>query len=402
ESAAADGQGWFDHPDRVECRHYRRPGIHRLQCEQGGRTQPRADLGGGPEGHRHPGQRAVAWGGSDRTRQGSARRGRAEHLRRDNCAPAHGRSGGGCGGGCLSRVVGQQLHDRQRGRRRRRPGTTLTHLAPAGHSSDPTMLTSMKENEMNQSLKGKTALVTGASRGIGRAVAERLAKDGATVALTYNASKSGADEAVAAIEKAGGTAFAIHADLVDPATVPALFKRLDDEVTRRNGSKVLDILVNNAGNAGWLGFKDATPDSWDTMIAVYARAPFFIVQAALDRLADGASIINISSAAATKPMAAAPIYSMAKAAINTLTHALASELGPRGITVNAVAPGYTRTDANAAFRENPELVEAVEAQIALGRFGEPSEIAAVVAFLASDEGHWVTGQTIEASGGYKL
>src|SRR6202050_4442401 len=108
------------------------------------------------------------------------------------------------------------------------------------------------------------------------------------------------------------------------------------------------------------------------------------------------------SAAATKPVTAAPVYSMAKAAINNLTHALASELGPRKITVNAVAPGFTRTDANAAFRENPELVKAVEAQIALGRFGEPSEIAAVVAFLASDEGRWVTGQTIEASGGDKV
>jgi 3-oxoacyl-[acyl-carrier protein] reductase len=264
------------------------------------------------------------------------------------------------------------------------------------------MHTSTEENQMEQPLKGKTALVTGASRGIGRAIAERLAKDGATVALTYNASKSGADETVAAIEKAGGTAFAIHADLVDPATVPTLFEKLDDEFTKRNGSKALDILVNNAGNSGWVGFKDATPDSWDTLIAVYARAPFFIVQAALDRLADGGRIINISSAAATKPVTAAPVYSMAKAAINNLTHALASELGPRGITANAVAPGYTRTDGNSAIRENPELVKAVEAEIALGRFGEPSEIAAVVAFLASDEGHWVTGQTIEASGGYKL
>ena len=255
---------------------------------------------------------------------------------------------------------------------------------------------------MKQPLKGRTALVTGASRGIGRAIAERLATDGATVALTYNASKSGAEEAVAAIENAGGTAFAVHADLVDPATVPILFETLDREFTTRTGSKTLDILVNNAGNSGWIGFTDATPESWDSLIAVYARAPFFIVQAALDRLADGGSIINISSAAATKPVTAAPVYSMAKAAINNLTHALASELGPRGITANAVAPGYTRTDGNAALRENPELVKAVEAEIALGRFGEPSEIAAVVAFLASPDGHWATGQTIEASGGYKL
>ena len=189
---------------------------------------------------------------------------------------------------------------------------------------------------------------------------------------------------------------------MDPDAVPVLFDELDDEFTKRNDSKTLDILVNNAGNAGWIGFKDATPASWDTLMAVYLRAPFFIVQAAMDRLADGGRIINISSSAATKPVRTVPIYSMAKAAINTLTHALAAELGPRGITANAVAPGFTRTDANAAFRENPELVKAVEADIALGRFGEPSEIAAVVAFLASDDGHWVTGQTIEASGGYKL
>ncbi|WP_254784278.1 SDR family NAD(P)-dependent oxidoreductase [Sphingomonas sp. OK281] len=206
----------------------------------------------------------------------------------------------------------------------------------------------------------------------------------------------------AAIEKAGGTAFAIPADLVDPATVPVLFDTLDHEFTKRNGSNTLDIVVNNAGNAGWIGFKDATPASWDTLMTVYLRGPFFIVQATMDRLADGGRIINISSAAATKPVTAAPIYSMAKAAINTLTQALASELGPRGIAAKAVAPGVTRTDANAGFRKNPALVKAVEANIALGRFGEPSEIAAVVAFLASDDRHWVTGQTIEESGGYKL
>ncbi|MGF6546397.1 3-oxoacyl-[acyl-carrier protein] reductase [Paraburkholderia youngii] len=208
---------------------------------------------------------------------------------------------------------------------------------------------SEEKNQMTQPLKGKTALVTGASRGIGRAIAERLAKDGATVALTYNASKSSADEAIAAIEKAQGSAFAIHADLVDPASVPALFERLDDEFIKRNGSEALDILVNNAGNSGWVGFKDATPESWDTLMAVYARAPFFIIQAALDRLADGGRIINISSAAATKLVTAAPVYSMAKAAINTLTHTLAIELGPRGITANAVAPGFTRT---CVFRMN--------------------------------------------------
>lgn len=255
---------------------------------------------------------------------------------------------------------------------------------------------------MSQSLKGKTALVTGGSRGIGRAIAERLAADGATVAITYNASSAGAEEVVTTIEKAGGTAFALHADLVDAAAIPALFDALDREFTARKGSKALDILVNNAGNSGWGGLADATPDAWNTMFAVHARAPFFVVQSALSRLSDGGRIINTSSGLATRPLPAVPIYSMAKAAISNLTHALAMELGPRGITVNAVAPGWTRTDMNATVRENADMVKAIEADTALGRFGETSDIAAVVAFLASDEGRWVTAQVIEASGGYKL
>lgn len=255
---------------------------------------------------------------------------------------------------------------------------------------------------MSQALNGKTALVTGGSRGIGRAIAERLAADGATVAITYNASSTGAEEAVAGIEKAGGTAFALHADLVDAGSIPGLFDELDRELTQRKGSKALDILVNNAGNSGWGGLADATPEAWDTMVAVHARAPFFMVQSAVGRLSNGGRIVNISSGLSTRPQPMVPIYSMAKAAINNLTHALAMELGPRAITVNAVAPGWTRTDMNAAVRENADMVKSIEADTALGRFGETSDIAAVVAFLASDEGRWVTGQIVEASGGYRL
>ncbi|ODR15773.1 SDR family NAD(P)-dependent oxidoreductase [Mycolicibacterium porcinum] len=255
---------------------------------------------------------------------------------------------------------------------------------------------------MSPSLAGKTALVTGGSRGIGRAIAARLARQGAIVALTYNESEDGAEETVASIEKFGGTAFALHADLADADSIPDLFELLDGELTQRKGSNTLDLLINNAGNSGWGGLTDTTPHSWDTMFAVHVRAPFFVVQSALSRLADGGRIINVSSAAATRPMQAVPVYSMAKAAINNLTHSLAMELGPRRITVNAVAPGWTTTDMNAAVRENADLVSVIKAETVLGRFGEASEIAAVVAFLASEDGRWVTAQVIEASGGYKL
>ena len=251
-------------------------------------------------------------------------------------------------------------------------------------------------------LKGRTALVTGASRGIGRAIAERLAGEGALVALTYNTNKTSADEVVSAIAKSGGNAFALQADLEKAETIPALFAQLDAELTRRNSSTRLDIVVNNAGIPAFGGLSDATPERWDALFAVYARAPFFIVQAASSRLPKGGRIINLSSGFATRPAPVASIYSSAKASINLLTHVLAMELGPRGITVNAVAPGWTSTDMNASVRENGEMVKAIEADTALGRFGEGSDIASVVAFLASQEAGWVTGQVIEASGGYRL
>lgn len=200
---------------------------------------------------------------------------------------------------------------------------------------------------MSLLLVGKTALVTGGSQGIGRSIAERLAKEGATVALTYNSNKGDADKAVAVIEKAGGSAFALKAELLHSTAIAPLFDQLNAEFTKRNGSKTIDIVINNAGGSGFGGLDSATLESFDAMFGVFVRAPFFIVQAALNRLADGGRVINVSSAFATRPSPMASMYSMAKGSINTFTHSLAIELGPRGITANVVAPGWARTDMNA-------------------------------------------------------
>jgi 3-oxoacyl-[acyl-carrier protein] reductase len=248
-------------------------------------------------------------------------------------------------------------------------------------------------------VREKTVLVTGGSRGIGRAIAERLATDGAAlVAVTYNVNANAAKETVAIIETAGSRGVAIQAALEDVANIEALFGQLDGELA---GEK-LDILVNCAGNPAWDSLRTATPATFDAIFAVHTRAPFFVTQAATARLADGGRVINVSSGVSKRPTPQLPVYAMAKAAIDAFTRALAIELGPRAITVNAVAPGWTATDINTDVRKNAKLVAQIEARTPLGRFGQPSDIAAVVAFLASPNAGWVTGQYIEASGGYGL
>jgi 3-oxoacyl-[acyl-carrier protein] reductase len=253
-------------------------------------------------------------------------------------------------------------------------------------------------------LHGKVALVTGGSNGIGRAIAERLGHDGAFVALTYNSDEDAAAEAVRAIEASGGRAICLQSSLEERYAYAQLFERLDAELGRRLGDTGLDIVVNNAGGAAFATFEEATPETFDKVFAIYARTPFFIIQAAAERLRDGGRVINISTGLSQRPspQAPQPVYTMAKAGLNALSHALAAKLGARGITINAVAPGWTETKTNAPVREDRELVETIEADTALGRFGRPSDIASVVAFLAGPDGGWVTGQYIEASGGYRL
>jgi NAD(P)-dependent dehydrogenase (short-subunit alcohol dehydrogenase family) len=247
-------------------------------------------------------------------------------------------------------------------------------------------------------LAGKTALVTGAARGIGRAIAYRLAADGARVCVHYGSSVGAAEQTIAEIERSGGRAFAVQAEFGVPGDVETLMAAL---VAGLDG-KPLDILVNNAGTAEPEATIDkATPEVFDREFAINVRAPFFLIQRALPIMSDGGRIINISSGT-TWFITPGVVYSMAKGALNVLTRSLAQAVGARGITVNSVSPGVVATDRSAGMMENAEALASAKALTALGGIGQPADIADAVAFLASHDGRWITGQVLDVNGGLWL
>ena len=247
----------------------------------------------------------------------------------------------------------------------------------------------------------KTAVVTGASRGIGRAIALRLAEAGNAVVVHYATRAAAAEEVVAEITAAGGRALAFGADLGDPAAVASFWPRLEPLVEQAFGSKRLDILVNNAGTGGGLTIEQADQAALDHVLQVNLKAPFFLIQGAIPRISDGGRIVNLSSMGVRNPYAVMAAYAPSKAALETLTLLLANQLGPRGITVNAVRPGATATEMNHRATD-PVLSKAIAETVALRRVGQPDDIAGIVAFLCSDVGGWVTGQMLDASGGQRL
>lgn len=251
---------------------------------------------------------------------------------------------------------------------------------------------------MQYSLQGKTALVTGASRGIGRAIGQRLAIDGAMIAIHYGGNDAAANETLQAIEQMGGQAFLVKAELGANGGVDTLFSKLEKALTGRP----LDILVNNAAVAPQIALDQTTVEEFDRIFAINVRAPFFIIQRALPLMPDGGRIINISSGV-TWFATPATVYSMTKGALNVLSRSLANSLGSRNITVNTISPGITDTDMNPSIRDkDAKALERVAGMTALGRPGRPADIADAVAFLASDDGRWVTGQTLEVNGGLFL
>ena len=245
-------------------------------------------------------------------------------------------------------------------------------------------------------LAGKTALVTGASRGIGRASALALAKVGAQVLVHYNSGVKEADAVVAEIRKAGGRAEAVGSDLSAPDGAHKLAKEVRAIVGDR-----LDILVANAGISKSATIEGTTVEDFDRLFAVNVRAPFFLVQQLLPILGSGANVVLVSSLVAHAAVGTLSAYAATKGAIDTLVKHFAFVLGERGIRVNAVAPGVVATDMSSFTKTDAGRNAALGMQ-ALKRLAQPDDIGGVVAFLVSDDARWITGDTVRVDGGSKL
>jgi 3-oxoacyl-[acyl-carrier protein] reductase len=244
-------------------------------------------------------------------------------------------------------------------------------------------------------LDGRVAIVTGGSCGIGAATARRLAADGAQVVLNYSHTAAAADEVVRQMRNTGGEAISVQADVSDRAEVQKLVDRAVEEYG------AIDILVNNAGVITPAALADITDDHLDRQFDVNVRGALYATQAAAPAFRDGGRVVNVSSIATEAPPPGLAVYTATKAALEALTRTFAAELGPQRVTVNAVSPGTTDTEMYESLG-SPEFEQQAVARTPLGRLGRPEEIADVIAFLASDEAAWITGQVITASGGLRL
>lgn len=243
------------------------------------------------------------------------------------------------------------------------------------------------------SLNGKVAIVTGASRGIGRQMAIQLARSGAKVAVNYASSRGKADEVVMTIEQFGGQAAAIQADVSKVSEVEALFS----ETLERFGR--VDILVNNAGILENNAITDVTEEIFDRHFAINVKGTYFACQQAMKHMAKGGTIVNFSTSVSGAMLPTYSVYAATKGAVEQLTRQLAKEFGPKDIVINCIAPGQVSTDLFLNGK-SPELVDSFRRMNAFGRLGEPEDIANALELLVSDKARWITGQTIRVNGGF--
>jgi len=249
---------------------------------------------------------------------------------------------------------------------------------------------------MSNKLAGKVAVVTGASKGIGAAIALHLAAEGAAVVVNYASSKAGADKVVSEITGKGGKAVAVQADISKPEDIRRLFA----ETKKAFGA--VDVLVNNAGVYEFAPLADVTPEHFHKQFNLNVLGLLLATKEAVRYFTDGGSVINISSVAATSAPAMTSVYSATKAAVDAVTRALAKELGPKKIRVNAINPGMVETEGvHTAGLHESDFRRQIEAQTPLGRIGQPADIGPAAVFLASADSSWITGETLHIAGGFR-
>jgi NAD(P)-dependent dehydrogenase (short-subunit alcohol dehydrogenase family) len=255
---------------------------------------------------------------------------------------------------------------------------------------------------MDRFLEGKTALVTGASRGLGRAIAEDFAVLGALVAINYASNDAAAQDVLRSIEAKGGKAFLIKGPQGAYEAAESLVAALDAGLQERTGSTDLDILVNNAGGGPMANLDATTPEIFEKVVSDNLRAPFYITKLLKARLRDGGRLINVGSLGARTAVPDYIVYAMSKRALETFTIVMAKELGPRNITANCINPGLIESDANAHVRADEGLRGYLEQSTPMRRFGVPSDFSGVAVSLVSPRMGYVTGQVIEVAGGMSL
>lgn len=263
-------------------------------------------------------------------------------------------------------------------------------------------VTEFKVNHMTSN-SNKVALITGGSRGLGRDMAIQLARKNFDVIITYNSNAKAADEVVAAVKATGRKAIALQLDVSQSSTFDSFVKQAKEKLKSDFGTNQIHALVNNAGTGLYAPFESTTEAQFDDMVSIHLKAPFFLTQKMLPVIADGGSIINISSGLARFSNKNYSAYAIMKAAIESLTRYQALELGERKIRVNTVAPGAIETDFAGGFvRDSKEINSMIAGGTALGRVGLPEDIGSVVSFLCSEDARWINAQRIEVSGGYYI